>query len=321
MTTDMDGRIFKKNNKKNETNLMADMLDKDTVIIGDDFTAITKERIIIKLPSGVNENNTKINKDLINKKICVTFPKGPSEYDFSNIKVDNVNIINVYHSIDNDMVNIELQCAKVMDCMPCFDNGELFLDLFKPSEVEMPVVVIDPGHGGYDVGATAKGIYEKDIDLEICLMLKQLLDSENILVYYTRLDDSYPTVEERVDFANEIMPDLFISVHSNAFEDSSISGTSVLYNTKDKNEKNSLWLSKIMCEKLIESCNTYDKGVIAGNEIHIVRNSKTPIALLEIGFMSNPEDFEMITSTSGQIKIARGIYNGIIRALTELGKY
>ncbi|MBQ3544146.1 MAG: N-acetylmuramoyl-L-alanine amidase [Lachnospiraceae bacterium] len=321
ITTDINGTIFGKSNKKNKTNLMADVLDKDTVIVGDNFEVITKERIIIKLPSGVNENNTKIDKDLINKKIGVIFPKGTSEYDFNDIKVDNTNISNVHYSIDGNMINIEFECICILDCIPCFDNGELFLDFFKPCDAEMPVVVIDPGHGGYDVGAIEKGIYEKNIDLEICLMLKQLLDSENMLVYYTRLDDSYPTVEERVDFSNEIMPDLFISIHSNAYEDSSVYGTSVLYNTKDKSEKNSLWLSKIMCEKLSESCNSYDKGVIAGNDIHIVRNSKVPVALLEVGFMSNPKDFEMLTSAPGQIKIARGIYNGIIRALTELGKY
>ena len=321
VTTKIDGTVFAKSNKKSKSNLMADSLDKETIIVGEDFSAITKERIVIKLPSGVNENNTKINKDLINKKIDVIFPKGLNEYNFDDIKVDNANITNVAHSISNDMVNIEIEFSCVLDCIPCFDNGELFLDFFKPSEAEMPVIVIDAGHGGYDVGAIEKGVYEKDIDLDICLMLKQLLDSENILVYYTRLDDSYPSVEERVDFANEVMPDLFISIHSNVYEDSSVSGTSVLYNTKDNSEKNSLWLSEIMCEKLIESCNTFNKGVIAGNDIHLVRTSKVPVALLEIGFMSNPNDFKMLTETSGQIKIARGIYNGIIRALTELGKY
>ena len=52
-----------------------------------------------------------------------------------------------------------------------------------------------------------------------------------------------------------------------------------------------------------------------------MRNSKVPVALIEMGFMSNEEDFSLLTGNAGQIKLANGIYNGIIRSLTELGKY
>lgn len=312
--------LFKKDDKKTE-NTSGDILIENTIISGE-ISVITQGRLVITLPGGVKESNTAIQKDLINRRIVISFPKGAGEYDFSNV-VNNTQVIsNLNHSVENNvMVKLEIYLNGIYDCVACFDNGQLFMDFFNPADAKVPVIVIDAGHGGADVGAVENGAYEKNIDLDICLKLKQLLDNENIIVYYTRLDDSFPSVEERVDFVNEIMPDLFISIHSNWYKNSGISGTSVLYNIKDESQYSSLWLGNIICEELVRSCGTVNRGVVGGNDIHIVRNSKVPVALIEVGFMSNEGDFKLLTGGEGQLKIAQGIYNGIIRSLTELGKY
>lgn len=312
--------IFKKEDKDKNKNTISE-LQLDNTIVSGEITVVTQGRLIITLPGGVKESNTTIRKDLINRRIFISFPKGAGEYDFSNV-VNNTQVINnVNHSVDNNMVKLEINLNAIQDCVTCFDNGQLFVDFFNPADAQIPVIVIDAGHGGDDVGAVEKGIYEKNIDLEICLKLKELLDRENVIVYYTRLDDSFPSVEERADFVNEIMPDLFISIHSNWYKNSGISGSSVLYNIKDEGQFNSLWLSNIMCEELSGNCGTVNKGAVGGNDIHIVRSSKVPVALIEVGFMSNEGDFNLLTSNEGQFKIAEGIYNGIIRSLTEMGKY
>jgi N-acetylmuramoyl-L-alanine amidase len=309
------------NNKKNiSSSKNADINISNNIIMAD-ISVDTNGRLIIKLPRGVNEDNTVLTKDFLNKKIYISFPKGINEYEDNNV-INNTDIVtNVDISSTGSMVNITLLMNSVKDYNVCFDNGQLFMDFFAPLEDGRPVVVVDAGHGGDDVGAIEKGVYEKDIDLEICNILKEMLDKENILVYYTRNDDSYPSVEERVDFANEINPDLFISIHSNYYDSKTINGTSVLYNTKDKNYYGSKWLSEIMCSEVSKSCGTYNKGILDGNDIHIVRNSNSPVALIEVGFMSNEYDFKLLTTQEGQEKIAKGIYNGIIKALTELGKY
>lgn len=322
-TTDIRADVtewFKKN-EKDRTENEIDNIQIENTILSEDISVITQGRLIITLPRGGKESNTTIHRDLINRRIIITFPKGAGEYDFSNV-INNTQVIsNLNHSIENSMVKIEINLNTINDCVACFDNGQLFMDFFNPADTKLPVIVIDAGHGGADVGAVENGIYEKNIDLEICRSLKQLLDKENIIVYYTRLDDSFPSVEERADFVNEIMPDLFISIHSNWYKNSTIAGSSVLYNVKDESQYNSLWLSNIMCEEIVRSCGTVNKGVVGGNDIHIVRHSKVPVALLEVGFMSNEEDFRLLTSLEGQSQIAEGIYNGIIRSLTEMGKY
>lgn len=290
-------------------------------IVAGDITINMDGRLVIELPRGVNEQNTTVIKDLLNKRIYISFPKGFMEYDSSSI-INNTDVVtNANLSITENMANITLSLNVLKDCEICFDNGLLFMDFFVPAESEKPVIVVDAGHGGDDVGAIEKGIYEKNIDLQICNKLKEWLDREEFLVYYTRFDDSYPSVEERVDFANELNADLFISIHSNYFDNRSIHGTSVLYNVKDKNMYGSEWLSNIMCSEVSNACGTYNKGIVAGNDIHIVRHSVAPVALIEVGFMSNDYDYQVLTTEKGQDNVARGIYNGIIRALTELGKY
>lgn len=311
--------IFKFNRQNTAT---ADAkINIENSVLAEEIEVNMEGRLVIKLPRGVSEHNTAIIKDLLNKKIYISFPKGFNEYDSSSI-INNTDVIaNTNLSVTENMANITLSLNSLKDCDICFDNGLLFMDFFVPSESGKPIVVIDAGHGGDDVGAIEKGIYEKNIDLQICNKLKDQLDREDFLVYYTRFDDSYPSVEERVNFANEIKCDLFISVHSNYFDNRSIHGTSVLYNVKDKNTHGSEWLSNIMCSEVSKASGTYNKGTVVGNDIHIVRHSNAPVALVEVGFISNDYDFQILTTDKGQENIARGIYNGIIRALTEIGKY
>lgn len=312
-------KLFEKEKSKPKDNTVN--IQPENTVVSNDIAVNTEGRVVITLPGGVSEKNSSINKDIIGKKIVIAFPKGAGTYELENV-VNNAEVVNnIDINVSEVMVKIEMSLSSIRDCKICFDNGQIFVDFFDPALVETTVIVIDPGHGGDDVGAIENGVYEKDIDLQISGKLKKLLENENILVYYTREDDSYPSVEERVDFSNSVMPDLFISIHSNWYDYDNVSGTSVLYNVKDTSQFSSAWLSDIMCQEIVKTCGTNSKGIINGNDIHIVRNSKVPVALIETGFMSNESDFKMLTTAAGQEKIAEGIYNGIIRSLTELGKY
>lgn len=309
------------NKEQNKHNEVVGNINIENTIVSENIQVETEGRVVITLPGGVSEKNISVTKEIINKRIVIAFPKGAGDYDNSKIQNGAEVLKNMDINVSDVMVKLDMALGSVRDCKISYEHGKMMIDFFDISKVESPVIVIDSGHGGSDVGAIENGIYEKNIDLDICKKLKEMLDSKGILVYYTREDDSYPSVEDRVDFANEVMPDLFISIHSNWYDYSDVSGTSVLYNIKDNSEHGSAWLSEILCEEIVKSSGTTNRGIIDGNDIHIVRNSKSPVALIETGFMSNADDFKLLSSEDGQRKIAEGIYNGIIRSLTELGKY
>ena len=146
-----------------------------------------------------------------------------------------------------------------------------------------------------------------------------LEQNKKIGVYYTRVDDSNPSFDSRVDLANKADADLFISVHNNSTTGpglSKVQGTQVMYDEK-KPDKDSKDFAQICLEEVTKSCGSVDKGLVAGNDIFIIRTAAVPVALIEVGFMTNEEELTKLNSNDYQKKVAEGIYQAILRAFEE----
>jgi len=106
------------------------------------------------------------------------------------------------------------------------------LSIKQPVDHSVQVIVLDPGHGGKDPGAIGKKlkVKEKDVNLDVALKLKALLEKElNVRVLMTRSDDRFVSLGDRTRFANENKADLFISIHANASKNSSPKGAETYY--------------------------------------------------------------------------------------------
>lgn len=125
-----------------------------------------------------------------------------------------------------------------------------------PVTATRPLVVLDPGHGGVDNGASApNGTHEKDITLAFALQLqKVLIDSGRFDVALTREDDTYLSLNERVDLARQNKADIFISLHADSFQEPDIRGASVY--TRDENA------TDVLDKVLADGENRYD--IVAG---------------------------------------------------------
>ena len=119
-----------------------------------------------------------------------------------------------------------------------------------------PLVVLDPGHGGIDNGASApNGVHEKEITLTFALQLqKVLMETGHFDVALTREDDAYLTLNQRVDLARQNKADLFISLHADSFQEPEIRGASVY--TRDENA------TDVLDKVLADGENRYD--IVAG---------------------------------------------------------
>lgn len=299
------------------------IVEADTLELEAEVTDLAKDdvnKVIISLPHGVGVEQLKIYNDVFRKSCMVQFPMGSENYDTAGIVNHSSSVGKIECFKKEAMAVVKMHLNTIADYEYCVKNGKLYMHFVNPKEKYPAVVVIDAGHGGKDVGAVRDDVYEKDIDLQICKKLKKHLKGKSFKAYFIREDDSFPSVEERVDFVNELMPDLFISVHANAFDDSEVSGTTVLYNVKDTAEHGSKRLAQILLDHISTSAQLKKRDLTIGNDIHIVRHSRVPVALIETGFMSNPSDFLVLTSEDGQNKLAYGIYLGILQALEELGK-
>ncbi len=202
------------------------------------------------------------------------------------------------------------------------DKNYFFIDLREPSDVYDRVLVIDPGHGGKDAGALSKGekYYEKNINLGIVLALKELLDKEDIKVYYTRTTDETVFLRPRVTLANAVNCDYFISIHCNSNVVTSPNGMEVLYYDTEYKGIASGDLANLFSQELGKTVGLRNRGTILKRmgDIFIMDKAQVPMILIEIGYMSNSKDLSYLVEPKNHGVIAEGIYNSIMRAFEEL---
>ena len=124
---------------------------------------------------------------------------------------------------------------------------------------------------------------------------------------------------DRAGLPNDIGADLFVSIHNNSYPAAaSVNGTAVLYDEKKETEGNSSkHLADILLKKTTEALGTKNMGLVAGNDIYVIRSCEAPAALVEVGFMTNPKELANLTDKNYQKKCARAIYEGILQALEE----
>ncbi|AVQ37445.1 N-acetylmuramoyl-L-alanine amidase [Clostridium botulinum] len=181
-------------------------------------------------------------------------------------------------------------------------------------------VCIDAGHGGYDKGTIGKNsIPEKDIALNVAIMVGNILEENNIKVVYTRTDDevSWPSNEKedlraRVKIAKDNKADMFVSIHCNANKDISFNGMEVWCRFPNTDAEK---LAKFIKKELVNTNYTSDRGVKYENEksLAVLKLNKPLSVLVELGFLSNKSDEEFITSEEGQEEIAQAIAEGILK--------
>lgn len=191
------------------------------------------------------------------------------------------------------------------------------------------IIVVDAGHGGIDGGASSKdGLLEKDVALEISLILRDYLQEAGALVIMSRVEDTdladpstkgvrkrkIEDLKRRVQLVNEAGGDLFVSLHLNAIPSPRWSGAQTFYNRAyDENEKVAKFIQDEIRSNL---ANTNRLAKPIGN-VYLLKHAKIPGALVEVGFLSNPTEAELLKTEDYQQKIAASIYQGIMRYYTN----
>lgn len=197
-----------------------------------------------------------------------------------------------------------------------------------PLSAAAATVMIDPGHGGSDPGAIGiTGLYEKEVNLDISLKLRDELLKRGYNVVMTRTSDISISLQDRIALANQAMPDILVSVHANSYHKPDVSGTLVLY--YDNRYPQASWpASEAMIRLSPESkalalsilggataaTNSLSRGLLE-SVVYMVRMGSVPSALIETAFLSNKEDEKKLRDDSFRSQMAVGIANGIAQYL------
>lgn len=204
------------------------------------------------------------------------------------------------------------------------DKNIIYIDLKKPKEVYDKIVVIDTGHGGKDPGTHSldEKYHEKDMNLNIFSYLKEIVEEnqkDRIKFYYTRTVDETVFLNPRAKFANDVGADLLLSIHCNAVTSPNAYGAEVLYNeTHTSSVFSSKDFAKICLEEIVAVTGKVNRGLVEASDKVVVGNAKMAVALVEVAFMTNPEELNFLLQDSNKEKIAKGLYQAITRALEGL---
>ncbi|ASN03952.1 N-acetylmuramoyl-L-alanine amidase [Virgibacillus necropolis] len=166
-------------------------------------------------------------------------------------------------------------------------------------------IVLDPGHGGNDPGAIGfNGVLEKDLTLSIAEKIAQYLRDAGATVELTRADDQYLSLEERTQFSSLFQTDAFISLHYNAYPFIAVNGIGTYYYESGKG------LASSIQKKIGQQVALQDRGVHYGN-FHVLRENSDLSVLVELGFITNPNDLFTIQTSAYQNNVAQAITDGV----------
>lgn len=181
------------------------------------------------------------------------------------------------------------------------------------SAVQGRIIIIDPGHGGKDPGASKASAVEKIIVLNTANKLKNKLEAAGAIVKMTRTGDTYPTLTDRVAFAKNNYGEIFISIHVNSATSESAKGTETFYSvTNNENEKEDLALATNINNQIVKNAGMKDRGVKRADYV-VIKGLTMPSVLVELGFVSNSEDRSKLVDDKYVDIFAQSIYNGVVQ--------
>lgn len=184
------------------------------------------------------------------------------------------------------------------------------------------IVMLDPGHGGYDPGAiTKQGVYEKSINLQIAQKVKEMLGPSGIEIYLTREEDidyvpdgvkgkttkKQTDLNRRIEMAKEANADVFVSLHVNATATGQESGSETFYHFKSESGKR---LAELIQQEMIKIPGM-NRRIAKPGDFYITKNTSMPAVIVEVGYLSNLKEQKKLQQSWYQEQLARAIAKGI----------
>lgn len=187
-------------------------------------------------------------------------------------------------------------------------------------------IIIDPGHGGSDPGAVGPNhLREKDVTLGVSMKVESILKSAGANVIMTRTDDrdvygpnasDREELQARVNVGRNNPADVFVSIHANSFTSQSAHGTATYYYEKSPYDK---MLAQSLQDGMVQFGGLTDRGVQEAN-FYVVKRSNMPAALVELAFISNPREENLLRSSAFQLSLAEGICKGLSDFFSQASK-
>lgn len=273
-------------------------------------------QIRLKLPLGVSGKDVTGRMDYLTRTFELEMPYAGEDYLYDcPVLGDAKHLLEFTYRYQGHCGTVSFITKKVCEAKTSYDEDYYYIDFMTPKELYDHVAVVDVGCGGDVAGIEKRGVSEKNVNLDIALELKGILEKEgdSVGVYFTRTEDVSLGKESREELVELSGAELLIGIRCNSTQSgrmSSINGTQVAYGGSGKGAKR---LAEICLEEVTALAQSSNKGLVAGGEL----TCDVPYALIKVGFMTNQEELALLCSKEYQHKAAQGIYQAIIKAFEE----
>lgn len=273
----------------------------------------------VALPDNVKFSKIKTTDQYWKKRFLIVIPgkrknfykENPPYKNNSSIK--NISIKET--SAGNTQIIVNTKSLKGYKLLSC-ENG-FTVNIGSPKKIYRNIIMLDAGHGKKDSGATAAGVKEKNLCLDILYnKAKEYFDStsSNVKAYLTRHDDTFINLYQRPKYSKRYSADLFLSLHMNYSTSKRAKGTEVYYskvnNKKSFSGLNSKIFATRMRNTIVNDLHTTNRGIKQAGFVVIKRNT-VPAVLVELGFVSNPRERGKLKTSTYQTKAAKSLYKGV----------
>lgn len=317
--------------------LLGETLDRTTYKSGT-YSIFFKEKKVPQYKTRYDKGQDALVVEFSNSTISKTVP--------NTLNVNDKFVDTVAMSTLNNTVSTTIYLARGVDYKVSASGGELRISLTKATAAKKKyTIIVDAGHGGKDSGATGNGYREKDIALDVARYLASELRND-YKVILTRDSDVFIPLGERAEIGNDANADLFISVHLNSASNSSGNGSEVFYYSKKEssyaaevakfensvdskygvtepvsdfilndifyraNQQKSAAVAADVLDNIVGDIGLRKRGVFGAN-FAVLRGSKSPSILVEIGFISNSGDMSYFGNDYYKRVVAKSIAEGV----------
>lgn len=276
----------------------------------------------IPLPDSIRAEDVTVENRYMDKEIWVRLKERAGEdgyeafYREQGVYGKRDAVVDGYFEGSGDTFFLKFRLTDIYEHQSIFEDNKLYIDFAPPKEVYDRIIVIDPAYGAEETGAVSGEVQGKEVTLEIARALKKLLDETDIKVYYTRMDDSCPSDESRVELANTAKADLLIRIEVNEDKDSKIYGTEAVYNSSFFIPGfGSVELADLLEREVVTAISGKVNGLVESDKKDtVINNATVPAAAIRVGYVSNGQEAILLRREDYIQKIADGIYQAVLKA-------
>ncbi|MBQ9123865.1 MAG: N-acetylmuramoyl-L-alanine amidase [Lachnospiraceae bacterium] len=270
----------------------------------------------IPLPQGVTAEQVSIENKYILQELWVSIEGCDGAFfDQQWISGDTSSILSGTYESREDRVVLKLLLGNIYECKNLLEHGRLLVEPVNPHSVYDKIVVIDPLDGSQIWGAGKGSISENQVALEVARQLQSKVQESDMKFYFTRLENVERSLQLRQYFVETLKPDLVIEIGTSQDAEAfgGQYGVQAWYNTYFTPEISSVKLADELVKNVVIKTVGKGNGVWDGqDESRLYFEAKAPAVLLQVGYLSNEKERELLAMDEYCAKIAEGIYTAIL---------